>query len=82
MPVNQIEFFEINNPCIGVCVSGSRGYCRGCFRSREERQHWNVLEQDVKRKIIKACAQRKHRYNMKKSHELDDDQSPFQESLF
>ncbi|NRB41560.1 MAG: DUF1289 domain-containing protein [Pseudomonadales bacterium] len=64
--MKQIEFFEINNPCVGVCQNGPRGFCQGCFRSREERQHWNVLEQDVKRQIIKACGQRELRARLAK----------------
>jgi predicted Fe-S protein YdhL (DUF1289 family) len=61
--LKQIEIFEITSPCIGVCQSGPKGFCVGCFRSREERVHWIKLEQDVQSKIIKACAQRKKRAN-------------------
>jgi predicted Fe-S protein YdhL (DUF1289 family) len=59
--LKQIEIFEITSPCIGVCQSGPKGFCVGCFRSREERVHWINLEQDVQSKIIKACAIRKKR---------------------
>ena len=59
--MKQIEIFEITSPCIGVCQSGPKGFCVGCFRSREERVHWINLEQDVQSKIIKACAGRKKR---------------------
>jgi predicted Fe-S protein YdhL (DUF1289 family) len=59
--LKQIEIFEITSPCIGVCQSGPKGFCVGCFRSREERVHWINLEQDVQGKIIKACAARKKR---------------------
>jgi predicted Fe-S protein YdhL (DUF1289 family) len=59
--LKQIEIFEITSPCIGVCQSGPKGFCVGCFRSREERVHWINLEQDVQSKIIKACAARKKR---------------------
>jgi predicted Fe-S protein YdhL (DUF1289 family) len=59
--LKQIEIFEITSPCIGVCQSGPKGFCVGCFRSREERVHWVNLEQDVQSKIIKACAARKKR---------------------
>ena len=59
--MKQIEFFEITSPCIGICQSGPKGFCVGCFRSREERVHWVNLEQDVQSKIIKACAARKKR---------------------
>lgn len=59
--MQQLEFFNIPSPCIGVCQSGERGYCKGCFRSREERLHWNVLDAATKRTIIKACQRRKRR---------------------
>ena len=59
--MKQIEIFEIISPCIGICQSGPKGFCIGCFRSREERVHWVKLEQDVQSKIIKACAARKKR---------------------
>ncbi|MBU3004074.1 DUF1289 domain-containing protein [Paraglaciecola arctica] len=59
--MKQIEIFEITSPCIGVCQSGPKGFCVGCFRSRDERVHWIKLEQDVQSKIIKACAARKRR---------------------
>lgn len=59
--MKQIEIFDITSPCIGVCQSGPKGFCVGCFRSRDERLHWINLERDVQSKIIKACAARKKR---------------------
>ena len=59
--MKQIEIFEITSPCIGVCQSGPKGFCLGCYRSREERVHWTKLEQDVQSKIVKACGNRKRR---------------------
>jgi predicted Fe-S protein YdhL (DUF1289 family) len=59
--LKQIEIFDITSPCIGVCQSGPKGFCVGCFRSRDERVHWINLEQDIQSKIIKACAVRKKR---------------------
>ena len=64
--IEQIEIFEIDSPCIGVCQSGPKGFCSGCFRSRDERLHWNKLEQDVQSKIIKACGLRKKRAQLAK----------------
>jgi predicted Fe-S protein YdhL (DUF1289 family) len=72
--LKQIEIFEITSPCIGVCQSGPKGFCVGCFRSREERVYWIKLEQDVQSKIIKACAVRKKRakaVNKKKQNSTD-----------
>ncbi|TDF39375.1 DUF1289 domain-containing protein [Alteromonadaceae bacterium M269] len=59
--MKQLEFFEIPSPCIGVCQSGPKGFCVGCFRSRDERLYWNKLEPEAKRIIIKASAARKRR---------------------
>lgn len=72
--MKQIEIFEITSPCIGICQSGPKGFCVGCFRSREERVHWINLEQDVQSKIIKACAMRKKRAKAanKKTHKTTD----------
>ena len=64
--MQQLEIFDIESPCIGVCQSGPTGYCLGCFRSREERLHWTKLDTPVKSKIVKACALRKKRAAQKK----------------
>ena len=62
MTMHQLEFFQIPNPCIGICISGKRGFCKGCFRSREERQHWHLLPDNTKNTILKACARRRQRF--------------------
>ncbi|XQW84214.1 DUF1289 domain-containing protein [Thalassotalea piscium] len=57
----QLEFFDVPSPCIGICQSDDKGLCKGCFRSREERQTWIHLTSDDKQKVIKRCQQRKKR---------------------
>ncbi|WP_338882477.1 DUF1289 domain-containing protein [Xenorhabdus sp. TH1] len=57
----QLEFFAIPNPCRGVCESDPRGFCRGCYRSREERFIWMKLSDGEKREILRLCHQRKLR---------------------
>jgi len=57
----QLEFFDVPSPCIGICQSDNKGYCLGCFRTREERQQWTNLSVDEKQKVIKRCRQRKRR---------------------
>ena len=59
--MQQLEFFDIPSPCIGVCQSGKSGYCLGCYRSRDERLYWHQLDAEVKRRIIKACNRRKRK---------------------
>ncbi|OTA20681.1 oxidoreductase [Xenorhabdus beddingii] len=54
----QLEFFAIPNPCRGICESDSRGFCRGCYRSREERFIWTTLSDSEKRKILRLCHHR------------------------
>jgi predicted Fe-S protein YdhL (DUF1289 family) len=57
----QLEFFDVPSPCVGICESNVKGYCRGCMRSRDERQDWINLDNDNKQKVIKRCIQRKKR---------------------
>ncbi|MEM0911339.1 MAG: DUF1289 domain-containing protein [Pseudomonadota bacterium] len=63
--MQQLEFFDIPSPCIGVCESGPKGYCLGCFRSREERQHWHSIDDRTKRIIVSACNRRRKAYLLK-----------------
>ncbi|MEM7851989.1 DUF1289 domain-containing protein, partial [Morganella morganii] len=30
----QLHFFDIPSPCVGICQLNEKGYCRGCYRSR------------------------------------------------
>ncbi|NTS77820.1 DUF1289 domain-containing protein [Catenovulum sp. SM1970] len=66
--MQQTELFDIDakNPCIGVCQSGKRGYCKGCLRSREERFYWDNLSQGQKIKVLTLCEMRKKKLNNKK----------------
>ncbi|MBR4625197.1 MAG: DUF1289 domain-containing protein [Alphaproteobacteria bacterium] len=57
--MNQLEFFDIPSPCIGVCTANSKGYCKGCLRSRDERIYWAKLSNEDRRKVIRLCAARK-----------------------
>ncbi|CAM3739373.1 MULTISPECIES: DUF1289 domain-containing protein [Pseudoalteromonas] len=74
--MEQIEIFEIPSPCKGICQVNNRGYCKGCYRSREERFEWNNLNNEQKRKVISLCQQRYKRYLQRKSksEHMDDDQ--------
>jgi uncharacterized protein len=59
--MEQLAFFEIPSPCIGVCQSDSRGYCLGCHRSRDERFQWQQLTDPQKMEVIRLCRQRDRR---------------------
>lgn len=79
----QLEFFSIPSPCIGVCQSGPKGYCKGCFRSREERLHWLQIDDRTRRVILDACHRRKRYYQRRKSQSLhQSDPQPEQQELF
>ncbi|MEY1162350.1 DUF1289 domain-containing protein [Providencia manganoxydans] len=54
----QLEFFEIQSPCRGICQTNEQGYCRGCYRSREERFGWLKFTDPQKRNILRLCCQR------------------------
>ena len=59
--MNQLEFFDIPSPCIGVCTANSKGYCKGCLRSRDERIYWAKLSNEDRRKVIRLCTARKRK---------------------
>lgn len=81
-PVKQLEFFEIPSPCIGVCESGPRGYCKGCYRSREERQFWFQIDDATRRQILDACRTREYRHKLAlKNKEPGPSEPPRQTSL-
>ncbi|MGV3344188.1 DUF1289 domain-containing protein [Enterobacteriaceae bacterium LUAb1] len=54
----QLEFFPLSSPCRGICQSDERGYCRGCFRSRDERFNWLKFTDTQKRDVLRLCHQR------------------------
>jgi len=58
---DQLQLFSIDSPCIGVCEVNNRGYCKGCFRSRDERFHWHQFSEGDKSKILKLCNRRSKR---------------------
>lgn len=57
----QIELFDIANPCIGVCTSNKKGYCFGCLRSRRERQLWLSMTNEERREVLRLIVGRKQR---------------------
>lgn len=71
--MQQLELLSIENPCINVCQSDKRGYCLGCFRSRDERFGWNQFTPQQKRKVIELCKQRAQRRKAKAKKQLRED---------
>lgn len=53
--MEQLEFFDIPSPCINVCQSNAKGYCMGCFRTRDERFYWQQLSNSQKREVLRVC---------------------------
>lgn len=79
---SQLQLFEVPSPCIGVCESGPRGFCKGCFRSREERLYWLKIDDPTKRKIVAACYRRKRAADRKKKLKNETVESDIQGKLF
>tara|TARA_Y100000034_G_scaffold88525_1_gene106285 strand:- start:1662 stop:1907 length:246 start_codon:yes stop_codon:yes gene_type:complete len=76
--MQQIEIFEIPSPCKGICQVNNRGYCKGCYRSRDERFYWNKFTNAEKRKVISLCQQRYKRYLQKKQQAESQQSTPEQ----
>ena len=48
IPEDQV----VLSPCISVCdMDEKSGYCKGCFRTREEIEWWTIYTNDEKRAI-------------------------------
>ncbi|MDP4530099.1 DUF1289 domain-containing protein [Alkalimonas delamerensis] len=73
--MDQLELFDLPNPCIGVCESDNRGYCKGCLRSREERFNWPQKPVAEKARILKLLAQRKKRRQQISMHSQQDNKT-------
>lgn len=56
--MQQLEFFNVPSPCVGVCTVDERGYCQGCMRKREERFNWLTMTPAEQLHVIKLCRQR------------------------
>ncbi|AWB68438.1 DUF1289 domain-containing protein [Saccharobesus litoralis] len=72
--MQQAELFEIadvKSPCIGLCQSGPRGYCKGCLRSREERYYWKHLNEKQKIKVLSLCEMRKKKLSSKQAKQQE-----------
>lgn len=57
----QLEFFAVPSPCVGVCTIDDKGYCQGCMRKREERFNWLNYTPAQQLHVIKECRQRYRR---------------------
>lgn len=59
--MEQLEFFTIPSPCIGVCEANAKGYCKGCLRSREERLYWQKMTDGQKHQVIRLIGLRRQK---------------------
>lgn len=76
----QLEFFPVPSPCLGICQSDERGYCRGCMRSRDERFYWQNMTNPQKQEVLRRCRQRLQRQSrVAKPSVTEESQQP---SLF
>lgn len=70
--VEQLEFFTVPSPCVGVCNTDAKGYCQGCMRKREERFNWVAYTPAQQLEVIKQCKLRyKHKIQQSSSSRWD-----------
>ncbi|GAD88789.1 MULTISPECIES: DUF1289 domain-containing protein [Vibrio] len=83
--MEQLDFFDVPSPCIGVCSSDDKGYCRGCMRNRDERFAWQTLSCAQKKHVIRLCRQRylrKVKKNSSAANALEEAEQSQQRALF
>lgn len=59
--IDQGQLFHTPNPCRSICTVNNKGFCKGCFRSREERFHWNEFTEYQKHLVVQLCHVREKR---------------------
>lgn len=83
--MQQLDFFDIPSPCVGVCQMNEKGLCRGCMRNREERFQWLEFNAEQKKNVIRLCKQRYYRQQLalrKAGIQIEDGQRNDQFDLF
>ncbi|WP_413111631.1 DUF1289 domain-containing protein [Thaumasiovibrio sp. DFM-14] len=82
--MEQLDFFAVPSPCVGICQLNERGYCKGCYRSRQERFQWLSLTNEQKRNVNRLCLARKQRVQRakRKQQAIEEKPLPQQPSLF
>lgn len=80
--MDQLELFEIANPCIGVCQSNNRGYCLGCLRSRDERFNWHLKPASERAHILRLLVQRRTRLKQRQQQAEAPAEPPSSLELF
>ncbi|RUO25381.1 hypothetical protein CWE09_01200 [Aliidiomarina minuta] len=76
MAADQLEMFSIANPCIGVCESNQRGYCKGCLRSRDERFNWHAKAPAEQSEILQRLSKRRARLLQQRKKSQHENDSP------
>jgi len=49
------------SPCINVCSLDEQGYCRGCYRSREEIASWSAMGPARQSEVLRSLDARRPR---------------------
>ncbi|MDB1124019.1 DUF1289 domain-containing protein [Vibrio algarum] len=82
--MEQLEFFTVPSPCVGVCSVDEKGYCNGCMRKREERFNWLEFTPAQQLHVIKLCKQRYRRKTLqgKKKPQITKEPVNPQQDLF
>lgn len=81
--MEQLEFFPLESPCVGVCELNNKGYCKGCLRSREERFYWQKMTPVQQQEVLRLCRNRKARVEAarRKAMEGEPPEAPPQPDL-
>jgi predicted Fe-S protein YdhL (DUF1289 family) len=47
------------SPCINICSLDPEGFCRGCYRTRDEIAGWIRMGAEQQWAVIRACDERR-----------------------
>lgn len=55
----QQEMFDIDSPCVGICEVNNKGFCKGCFRNRNERLYWHTFSTEQRGILLTILSKRR-----------------------
>lgn len=60
-PMNSIRTpAPVRSPCVKICeLDPENGLCRGCHRTRDERDWWIAYSEPQQREVLQRCEQRR-----------------------
>lgn len=49
---------RVGSPCVSICLLNDADVCTGCFRTAAEITDWSELDDETRRRVLRATGER------------------------